>query len=373
MCGGSRVFGLERMALSIIRGLHERGHSVHCLISSWGDGDFPSRLQVIGVPYERVPLGKVSLTVRLPYVWWTVKALAYLPLARRRCRRHLENFRPHVVIFYDRDWMVMNDQSVEEPKTIFHVHGMPSERLPSESRLNAWRIRKLDRRTAKYVVISRSIRDALLRLGISATKTFLVYNGVERAEAPENNAAGSEPPTIGIVGQVAPWKGHDDLIEALRILRDANFAFRCIIFGSGDTSYVGLLREQIENFGLTDRIKWAGYVRSTSEIFGQIDICVMPSRIDESFGLVAAEAGLRAIPVVASRRGALPEIVRDGETGLLVPSASPRELAEALGRLLACPEVRRSLGSAAREHILRSFLEERMVEQMEELCLQLAE
>jgi glycosyltransferase involved in cell wall biosynthesis len=93
---------------------------------------------------------------------------------------------------------------------------------------------------------------------------------------------------------------------------------------------------------------------------------VNPSRA-ESFGVAALEAAASGLPVVASRVGGLPEIVADGETGLLVPPEAPAALAEALRSLIRSPERRRELGKAARARAVERYDWRRCAQAMERL------
>ena len=87
----------------------------------------------------------------------------------------------------------------------------------------------------------------------------------------------------------------------------------------------------------------------------------IPSRFEEPFGLVAAEAGWVGLPVVVTRRGGLPEIVVDGETGFLIESARPDQLAERLRRLIESPHLRRTMGEAAKRRAQEKFTMNSMV------------
>ena len=78
--------------------------------------------------------------------------------------------------------------------------------------------------------------------------------------------------------------------------------------------------------------------------------------------MTVVEAGAHGLPVVAARSGAFPEVIRDGETGLLVPPDDPQALAKALQRLIADPDLRRRLGDAARAHVAASFSVEKMAD-----------
>ena len=168
-------------------------------------------------------------------------------------------------------------------------------------------------------------------------------------------------PTIGVIGQVGAWKGHDDVIEALRILRQVNSRFRCLIFGRGKASYMAHLRRRAAEAQLDGLIEWRGMEASRSSIYRVVDIVAMPSRIEEAFGLVAAEAGWMGLPAIVTRRGGLPEIVVDGETGFIIDAGRPDQLAERLRRLIDSPELRTRMGSAAKERVREKFTLKRMV------------
>ena len=81
-CGGSYVSGMEIAALSVMDGLAARGHTVRCVANAWNDSDFPERLDEAGIPYDELHLGKVSASLSPKYLWWSLNALAHLPLAR---------------------------------------------------------------------------------------------------------------------------------------------------------------------------------------------------------------------------------------------------------------------------------------------------
>src|SRR5690242_11158331 len=94
----------------------------------------------------------------------------------------------------------------------------------------------------------------------------------------------------------------------------------------------------------------------------------MPSRVEEAFGLVAAEAAMRGIPVVVSERGALPEIVVDGETGFVVAAEDPNALADRIEVLIDNPGLRRNFGLAAKARARAEFSAERMIVEIEAIC-----
>ena len=98
-------------------------------------------------------------------------------------------------------------------------------------------------------------------------------------------------------------------------------------------------------------MRLTGQRPDAAECVAAADVCVVPSRWEEAFCLAAAEPLARGRPLVATRVGAIPELVRDGVTGLLVPPASPPALGAAILRLLASPALATALGEAGRAHI----------------------
>ena len=111
---------------------------------------------------------------------------------------------------------------------------------------------------------------------------------------------------------------------------------------------------------LTERVHFLGWRTEMAPIYAALDIFLMPS-LWEGFGLVLLEAMAQGVPVVGSAVSAIPEVVADGETGLLVPPRDPVALAEALAALLADPARRAAMGAAGRARLEAEFSPARMV------------
>jgi glycosyltransferase involved in cell wall biosynthesis len=214
----------------------------------------------------------------------------------------------------------------------------------------------LEKRLGLFVAVSHAVAGSLLRLGIPAQKVRVIHNG--RPDAAGERARGrvvSREPRIGIVGQVTPWKGHEDLLDAFADVTTAFPRSELVIFGRGAETFEDELKRRAQLLGIADRIVWKGFVANPADVYSQMDICVVPSRFAEPFGLVAVEAALFGLPVVATRRGGLPEIVTDGETGLLCEAAAPAQLATKLLELCGDAGLCQRLGFAARERAIRHF------------------
>ena len=356
------------MALTLARGLRARGHEIFVIASGWTDGEFEKRLAAAAIPHRKIYFGKISKSFRPKALLWTLDALRHLLGARRALAHHFRFFRPDVVIAYNRDWTLLAADILKKQRAIFHAH-----ELPVNSRASRAAYRIVNKSTRMIVAASEHVAIRLRELGVTPEQTMVIYNGLDAADhAERTERLEGIPLTIGIIGQIAPWKGYDDLIDALALLKRSGRSFNCVAFGNGEEAYMKALKEKAARLGLRDVIRWHGYVGDSAEAFRQMDICVVPSRVEEAFGLVAVEAALRGIPVVAARSGALSEIVIDGDTGFLTNPADPQALASRLGALLADSELRSRLGDAARVAAIDRFRASRMTDAFEALCVRLA-
>lgn len=152
-------------------------------------------------------------------------------------------------------------------------------------------------------------------------------------------------PVVGSVGNLKPSKGQEHLIEATAIVRSGTPDVRCVIVGLGPRS--ALLRERAHELGLDGVVTFAGYREDAPRIAGSFDIFVQPSE-REGLPIALIEAMALGRPVVATRVGGTPELVRDGVDGILVPPRDPAALADAIIALLRDPERRVRMGEAAR-------------------------
>jgi glycosyltransferase involved in cell wall biosynthesis len=130
-----------------------------------------------------------------------------------------------------------------------------------------------------------------------------------------------QPITLGLLGQISPHKGHEDALEAVRLL---GASYRLLIAGKGENEYVATLREKCASLPVT----FAGFV-SLPNFFETIDVLLVPSW-EEPFGIVLLEAMASGIPVIATAAGGPLDIIRPGVDGILVPPRNPHALAAAV-------------------------------------------
>jgi len=164
----------------------------------------------------------------------------------------------------------------------------------------------------------------------------------------------ADAPLVGVVANLSPIKGYEDLIAALALLSHKVEGLHCICVGGSDPAYRGTLEGLVESHGLGRCLVFAGYQQVVLPFYEAMDVLVLPSR-SEAFPLVLLEAMALATPIVATDVGGIREAVVDGVTGLLVPSRDPRRLADALLRLLEDQSARLRMGMAGYARVRQHF------------------
>jgi glycosyltransferase involved in cell wall biosynthesis len=214
----------------------------------------------------------------------------------------------------------------------------------------------VSRRMDRIVTVSETAAaDTVHAFKVRPERMRVVYNGIDTEVFRKLDGVAKVPNSIVIVGKAEDKKkGIPHLLKAVQLLKDEVDVNVSVVGaqGMGDGYGTRLARE----LGIADRVTFTGHV-STEELvrlWCSAEIAVTAS-IYEGFGLPAAEAMACGTPVVASRAGALPEVVGEDGAGLLVPPADPQALAAAIKRLLADKPLREKMGQAARRRIEERF------------------
>jgi phosphatidyl-myo-inositol dimannoside synthase len=215
---------------------------------------------------------------------------------------------------------------------------------------------RLNTARADRVVVPSRYSAAVARevYGIPDAKLAIVPEPIDLADWRRRFAEAAGPqagrPTILSVARMYPRKRLEDLLRAAAILRARIPAVQIRIVGKGPES--ARLRRLHRELRLDDTVVLLGEVsRSRLAVEYTIAHCFCLPTVQEGFGLVFAEAMAAGLPVVACRAAAVPEIVEDGRTGLLVAQRSPAELAHALETLLVNEDIRKEFGRAAAQRI----------------------
>ena len=168
---------------------------------------------------------------------------------------------------------------------------------------------------------------------------------------------------IGFVGRFVPQKDIATLIRGFALFAATGAEAKLVIVGSGPLNEE--LRRSADELGISGRIVWAGFREDIVTVMSAFDIFALTS-IYEGFGLVLLEAMASRLPVVATRAGAVAEVVADGKTGILVGPRRPEEVVAAFHKLRD-GRLRRRFGEAGRARVLREFTLNKMWEQTDAL------
>jgi len=209
---------------------------------------------------------------------------------------------------------------------------------------------------AKYIVaISEAVKkDLIKRYQVPEEKVRVIYNGLElsKFQGEAYHRQPGEAVIFGSIGRLATQKNFGSLIEALSLFKDRNFL--CLIAGSGDLRPV--LEKQIKDFNLGEKIKLVGLQKDVSGFLSQLDFFILPS-LWEGLGIVLLEAGLKGLPVLASRVDGIKEVIKDGETGILFDPQEIGDMAEKIEYALSqvdSPQFR-ALGEKLQSDIRERF------------------
>ena len=216
----------------------------------------------------------------------------------------------------------------------------------------------------RTVAVSENLKRYLVdNIRFPPSNISVIYNGVDPTRFDPNEDGkssvtlreelGLDGVVVGAIGNLYPIKGHLYLIRAARKVVEECGNVNFIISGK-KTDYLDFLREEIENFGLTDRFRFLGFREDIPRILGMIDIFVLPS-LQETYSIATVEALAAAKPVVATRCGGPEEIITDGVNGLLVSPRNSDELAEKICLLIRRPDLRRSLGEQGQYLVRERF------------------
>jgi glycosyltransferase involved in cell wall biosynthesis len=237
----------------------------------------------------------------------------------------------------------------------FHLKG---------SALSRWKYRQVD----CFVCASDAIRRMLIADGVPSAHVVTIHEGIDLAHVAAAPAADlhadlwlpHHAPIVGNVAALVPHKGHRHLIDAAAIVVTQVADARFVIAGEGELRQT--LERQIRDKRLDKHVFLAGFRPDILSVHKAFDVFVMSS-VTEGLGTSLLDAMACGKAVVATTAGGIPEIVADGETGILVPPRDNQALAAAIIRLLKDDSLRASMGAAGERRARTRFSSERMVQE----------
>jgi glycosyltransferase involved in cell wall biosynthesis len=353
------ISGSENHLLTLASHLNrDRYRLTFCMLVEHGPdlSDYVAALEAVGVEVVRLPIhADVD-----PLLLW-------------RLMRFLRSRRPDIVHTHLIHGDLYGTLAARLAGAPFAISTKHNDNAFRRKGFYAWLDRTAARYQDKIIAISNHLKRFYMEVeDLPADKIVPIYYGLDPdsflrrvGEDTDVRAEFGVPagaPLVGVVGRLTEQKGHAYLLNAFaEVVRALPLAHLLVV---GDGNLRPALEQQTARLGLGDSVTFTGRREDVSQIMAALDVMTMPS-LWEGFGLVLLEAMAVAKPIVASRVSAIPEIVSDGETGLLVPPGDADALAAALIALLCDQQRAAEMGRQGRVRLKREFTVERMVAQTE--------
>lgn len=235
--------------------------------------------------------------------------------------------------------------------------------------------RWLARATTVLIAVSPEVRDDLVALGVAPRERFTVVRlGIElahrvtdvdgRDETRRVLGIGPDRFTVGWIGRMTGVKRTGDVLLAFKQLRDRGVdATLCLVGDGPERDHV---ERRAHELGIMRSTLFLGYQEDVAPFYAAFDAMILPSG-NEGTPVSAIESLAAGRPVVATRVGGVPDVVRDGEDGFLVDRGAVDQLADALARLAEDPSLRERMGEAGRERVLARYAVDRLVDDVDRL------
>ncbi|MEX2301387.1 MAG: glycosyltransferase family 4 protein [Bryobacterales bacterium] len=314
------------------------------LVAVPGDGPLVARLRELRVDVERLPLG--SYRSHKKPAWDVVRFAASTPRLAMAIRRLVRRFEPDLI--YVNGPRLLPAARLSRPKCtplLFHCHSRLAQPLAASAAGRSLR-------ATKAVVISCSEFSAEpLRRFVAPERLRVVYNGVAGPSRPQTRKQPGGGFRIGLVGRIAPEKGHADFLHAARLLNETLPNCRFVICGEAlfADPVSKQYRQTLDKLGEGLPVEFLGWRDDVYDVLASLDLLVVPSTREPATTRVVLEAYSCGLPVVAYPTGGIPEVLTDGETGFLVSPMEPQALA---GRILTLvlqqPELLEQAAAAGR-------------------------
>ena len=224
------------------------------------------------------------------------------------------------------------------------------------------------RRADRVIAISQAVKDWLVKdRAVPAENVSVIHYGIEAERFSQSRSdlaqewVLKDKLVIGAIGRLEPRKGHDCLLHAIAELKKIVPGVSLLIAGHDPWGYGKELQSLIERLDLSKEVRLVGFQSDIAAFLGAIDIFAFATQ-SEGFGQVVIEAMAAGKPVVASKIAPLTEIIREGETGVLVSRDDPRAFADAIAWLFTHPDQAREMGKRGQARVDNHFSAGKMVE-----------
>jgi glycosyltransferase involved in cell wall biosynthesis len=354
-------------------GLAERGYETTLVAGNVarGEDSMVFVAESLGVPVVR--LGEMRRDISPLRDW---RAVAHLVRLIKETRPHILHTHMAKAGAVGRLAALVSGEA--RPPVILHTfhghvlrHYFDPVRNAAFRRLERW----LARTTTTLVAVSPEVRDELVSLGVAPAEKFVVVRlGIDLAERVEAQAGrveqrrmlgiSSDRFVVGWIGRMTEIKRTEDVLRIFRQLRESGVdACLCLV---GDGPDRPALERRAKELGITRDTLFLGFQQDVAPFYAAFDALLLPSA-SEGTPVSAIEALAAGRPVVATRVGGVPDVVRDGEDGFLAATGAIEALAERLARLARDPALRERMGASGRERVADRYGVGRLVDEMDSL------
>jgi len=313
-----------------------------------GDGAIRESLEQYGIRNEWLP-GIGSYTNGRKTIHDVARFALDVPRAILGIRRLWRGSNPDLV--YVNGPRVLPVSMLFSCPIVFHSHNLLVKGYARALAASCLRLRRVE-----VIAASRFVARAVSS-SIAANRMRVLYSGVPDVGFVAKRARG-EVARIGIIGRIAPEKGHLDLMRAVKLLVAQGQRIEVAIYGISMFSAAGYeARVRAEATGIS--VRFAGWAQDVAAALHEIDLLAVPSGSIEAAARVIMEALSAGTPVVAYPSGGIPELICDGRTGLLTEQPTPESLARSIGKLLGDPALAARLSEVGRRQWEARFRVER--------------
>ena len=220
---------------------------------------------------------------------------------------------------------------------VYHVHSPASDDSVRRwtNQINAWTERLSLTGVSQMIAVSESLAKHMCGMGYNPNLIAIVPNGVPCRPALSCRQPPAERWTVGAIALFRPRKGMEVLINALSILRGFGIDVRLRAVGAfASSDYEASLKAQVSRLGLDEFVHWTGFTQDVDAELEQMDLLALPSLFGEGLPMVVLEAMAAGVPVAATRLQGVPEVIRDGQDGILAAPGCKTDLARAIRQVI---------------------------------------
>lgn len=356
--------GAERVVINLAKGLDKtKFNPMVCCLND--KGEFAVELEERGIPV--IALNK-RLGIDIAVIGKLISVIK---------ERNIQIVHTH--LWGANFWGRIAAKMAGVPVIIATEHNVDTWKSWFNFALDRW----LSRSTDKIIAVSNKVKEFYQSKGINPKKIAVIYNGVDIAKGEERRAKidsrssildyrkefniKNDETMLAIIGRLVEQKGHRYLFEALNML-NGKYKVRLLVVGNGPL--LQELQQRAMSYDLSAKIIFTGLRKDVPDLLKITDILVLPS-LREGLPMVALEAMAVGKPIIATNVGGTPEVVLDGQTGILVPPGNPTALADAIDRLIENRNLTKKLGENGSSRVKELFSVEKMTRETEQVYHQL--